>query len=160
MKLRSQQQHQTSNNNHSVQENLKQNSLSKYFQQTSKLKEIESAQNVRQKEEKMKQDEEIKSPDQSPPAPIKKPPPLVKPKPKRPINFTRTTSSSETFSRNVSEENGSHEIVKTKSIGSLSFGFAKDKKLSSEEESFRNKEKIESVGTVKPSQLFKASNIE
>ncbi|XP_066932445.1 putative mediator of RNA polymerase II transcription subunit 26 [Clytia hemisphaerica] len=86
----------------------------------------------------------------SPKVAKKPPPPLVKPKPKRPLANVSKPSPQTTFTRSVTEEAGSRETINTKSIGSLSFGFAQDKK--------KDTDNTVSDQTVKPSQLFSVSN--
>ena len=90
------------------------------------------------------------SPKPSPKVAKKPPPPLVKPKPKRPVANVSKPSPQTTFTRTVNEEAGSRETISTKSIGSLSFGFAQDKK--------KVTDNATSDHTVKPSQLFSVSN--
>lgn len=129
LKSRSQQQQANNinsnhNNNHSI-------------QQTNKL-------------EKVPQKESMKPPNHPSPVQTKKPPPpLVKPKPKRPINFIRTNSKSETFFRNLSEDKG--ELINKKSSGCVNF--ANDKNISND-----NQNIDDSAASIKPSQLFKASD--
>ena len=95
-----------------------------------------------------------------PPVAKKPPPPLVKPKPKRPAtNSLQQEQQMNTFSRDVNEIAGSRETIKTKSIGSLKFGFAQDRKSYSADSETGNKpsDVINTEQGLKPSQLFTAS---
>ena len=125
LKSRSQQQQKSNDNN-----NNKSNSI----QENNKMQEKEVQQLTR-------------SPNHSSPVQTKKPPPpVVKPKPKRPINFIRTNSKSDTFVKN-SEDKG---VLQTKSSG-----IVEDKNSLSSNSDQRIDD---SVISIKPSQLFKASN--
>lgn len=92
-------------------------------------------------------------------------PPPVKPKPKRQIslNIKRTEVTdpppvNPTFGRNVSEVPGSRETIQTKHVGSLTFGFAKDRKDDTKIYQ-NNKDNVEAEHGVRPSQLFSVSNM-
>ena len=91
LKSRSQQQQQSNNNN--INNNNINTSINSH-----------SIQQIRKLQEKEVLQKELAN-HPSPTQTKKPPPPLVKPKPKRPSNFIRTNSKSETFVRNASKDN-------------------------------------------------------